>query len=140
MIFVGVNQTKLPLTLVEALQELGDQARYVKIGGNGPNVLDFHIAFYAGQIVEKDLAEIPLLRITNASTTEEKLAAIVERFTNLGHSRPRKVATLKNTINTLFLKKLDDAELTGLVERMREEDLITIDKEKISYKPPISHP
>ncbi|RLQ22616.1 hypothetical protein DWB85_06435 [Seongchinamella sediminis] len=40
---------------------------------------------------EKDLAEIPLLRITNASTTEEKLAAIVERFTNLGYARPRKV-------------------------------------------------
>ena len=88
----------------------------------------------------KDLAEIPLLRTTNASTPEEKLAAIVERFTNLGHARPRKVATLKNTINTLFLKKLDDAELTGLVEHMRQQGLIAIDKEKISYKPPISQP
>lgn len=55
-------------------------------------------------------------------------------------TRPRKVVTLKNTINTLFLKKLDDAELTGLVEHMRQKDLIVIDKEKISYKPPISQP
>ena len=173
MIFVGLNQTKLPLTLVEAVQELGDQARYIKIGGNGPNALDFHIAFYAGQIAqkdpdayihiiskdtgfdplirhlrekkiyiqrEKDLAEIPLLRITNASTTEEKITAIVERFTNMGHARPRKITTLKNTINTLFLKKLDEAELTTLVEQMRHNGLIAIDKDKITYKPPISQP
>ena len=47
-----MNQTKLPLMLGKAIQEMGNQARCVKIGGKGPNALDFHIACYAGQIVK----------------------------------------------------------------------------------------
>ena len=54
IVFVGSNQAKIPFELVSAIQELGSSAKYVKIGGNGPNALDFHIAFYMGQIAEKD--------------------------------------------------------------------------------------
>jgi len=173
IVFVGANQAKIPFDLVSAVQELGDNAKYVKIGGNGPNALDFHIAFYMGEISEKDpdayfhvisrdtgfdplikhlrerkifaqrekdLAEIPLLRISNANTAEEKISAIVERLAALGHARPRKVQTLKNTINALFLKKLQETELSELVERMHSQKLIEIENEKVAYKPPISQP
>ena len=34
-IFCGANQTKLPYDLAVATQPLGDNARYVKISGNG---------------------------------------------------------------------------------------------------------
>ncbi|WP_295878444.1 PIN domain-containing protein [uncultured Thiohalocapsa sp.] len=53
-VFVGENQTKLPFELVEAMQQLGDAARYVKISGNGRNALDFHIAFTLGELVHLD--------------------------------------------------------------------------------------
>jgi hypothetical protein len=53
-VFVGENQTKLPFDLVEAMQELGDAGRYVKIAGNGRNALDFHIAFTLGELVHED--------------------------------------------------------------------------------------
>ena len=53
-LFVGASQTKLPFEMVSSIQQMGDKAEYVKISGNGPNALDFHIAFYIGQLVAAD--------------------------------------------------------------------------------------
>lgn len=50
MVFLGAQQQKLPVELVTAMQALGDRARYVQIHGNGPNALDFHIAYYIGRL------------------------------------------------------------------------------------------
>ena len=52
-VFVGANQGKMPLDLVSSLQPLGSNAEYIQIGGNGSNALDFHIAFYIGQLAER---------------------------------------------------------------------------------------
>ena len=54
MVFVGASQTKLSFEAVAVLQRMGSKAEYVKISGNGPNALDFHIAFYIGQIAAHD--------------------------------------------------------------------------------------
>ena len=173
IVFVGSNQAKIPFELASALQALGSNAEYVKIGGNGPNALDFHIAFYIGQLAEKDpnaffhiiskdtgfdplikhlkqskifaqrekeLAEIPLLRISNKTSTDEKMDAIVKSLAARGHSRPRKVKTLANTINSLFSKTLEEAELMNIIEKMKKQKLIAVEKENVSYRPPISQP
>lgn len=173
IVFVGENQTKIPFELASALQVLGSNASYVKIGGNGPNALDFHIAFYIGQLAEKDpdayfhiiskdsgfdplikhlkgrkihaqrekdLAEIPWLRISSTTSVEEKIEAIVKSLTARGHARPRKVKTLANTINALFMKKLEEGELVALIEQLKKRGVIVVKSESISYKPPISQP
>lgn len=173
IVFVGANQTKLPFDLVSSLQALGADAEYIKIGGNGNNALDFHIAFYIGRLAErdpeayfhiiskdtgfdplikhlkgmkilvqreKDLSEIPLLRISNASSLDEKIGAIVENFAARGHSRPRKVKTLANTINVLFSKTLEQAEVQSLIEELCKREYVAIDKEKVSYKLPATQP
>ena len=73
LVFVGANQAKIPFELVTAMQNLGDKASYVKISGNGQNALDFHIAFYIGQlsaqepkayfhIISKDSGFDPLIK------------------------------------------------------------------------------
>src|SRR6185437_16114763 len=49
MIFYGITQKKLPEGLVVQAQPLGGRLKWVKISGQGPNALDFHIAFYLGQ-------------------------------------------------------------------------------------------
>jgi len=54
ILFVGANQSKLPFEVVEVLQRAGSRAEYVKMAGNGPNALDFHIAFYIGQLAAAD--------------------------------------------------------------------------------------
>ncbi len=73
LVFVGQNQSKLSFDLVSAVQHLGKNAEYVKIQGNGPNALDFHIAFYIGRfsaenseshfhIISKDKGFDPLIK------------------------------------------------------------------------------
>lgn len=50
IVFVGANQAKVSFEVASALQGMGTNAHYVKIAGNGSNALDFHIAFYIGQL------------------------------------------------------------------------------------------
>lgn len=54
IVFIGSNQGKISTDLAMAMQELGTKAEYVKIEGNGPNALDFHIAFHIGRISATD--------------------------------------------------------------------------------------
>lgn len=54
LLFVGASQNKIAYELAEALQKKGNRAEYVKISGNGSNALDFHIAFYVGQLAAQD--------------------------------------------------------------------------------------
>lgn len=73
IVFVGANQAKVPFEVASALQRMGNKAEYVKISGNGPNALDFHIAYYIGQlaageptayfhIISKDTGFDPLIQ------------------------------------------------------------------------------
>lgn len=72
LVFVGASQAKISMDVAEAIHALGAQGRYVRCQGNGSNALDFHIAFYIGEmsvaepdvffhIVSKDTGFDPLL-------------------------------------------------------------------------------
>ena len=55
LVFLGANQqSKVPYELVEPMQRLGDKAEYVTISGSGKNALDFHIAYYLGELAARD--------------------------------------------------------------------------------------
>ncbi len=168
-VFVGASQTKVPFDLADSMQLLGNDARYIKIAGNGQNALDFHIAYYIGELAakdpdgvfhiiskdkgfdplikhlksrridvqrEKDIREIKILRVSNTTSTDEKIAAIVKNLGGRGQSRPRKVRTLENTINTLFTKKLAKNELSALVKELQKRNLIVVNQTNVSYKLP----
>jgi hypothetical protein len=169
LVFVGQNQAKIPFDLADSMQLLGKDARYIKITGNGQNALDFHIAYYVGELVakepgayfhiiskdkgfdpliqhlksqkiriqrEKDLGEIPLLQLPDTSSIDDKISAIVKNLGGRGQSRPRKVTTLSNTINSLFNPKLSAKELAALVKEMEKRKLIVINQKNVSYKLP----
>ncbi|MEI7851146.1 MAG: PIN domain-containing protein [Kiritimatiellales bacterium] len=53
-VFVGANQAKVSYETASVLQRMGDRARYIKIAGNGSNALDFHIAYYIGELAAKE--------------------------------------------------------------------------------------
>ena len=72
-VFIGAHQTKISIDVAAALQRMGPRAEYIKIAGNGTNALDFHIAFYIGQlaaaepdayfhIISKDTGFAPLIQ------------------------------------------------------------------------------
>jgi PIN domain len=53
-VFLGAHQSKIASKTAAALQPMGSNVEYVMISGTGPNALDFHIAFYIGQLAAKD--------------------------------------------------------------------------------------
>ncbi|TKB23287.1 hypothetical protein FCL47_23300 [Desulfopila sp. IMCC35006] len=169
LVFVGENQVRIPFQMASALQEFGKDARYIKISGNGPNALDFHIACYLGQLATEDkngyyhivsrdtgfdplvkhlrsknirvnrvndLAEIPILRISNTTDNDEKISAIVKNLAGRGQSRPRKLKTLSNTINSLFTNKLEENELANVIDNLKMKKYIVVNQENVSYNLP----
>ncbi len=165
-VFVGAQQTKVPFDLADAMQALGENASYVKIAGTGKNALDFHIAYYLGELVAKtpkatiyviskdkgfdplvrhltsrnvvvsrrvDVAEIPELRIPASRGTDEQLDAVIENLRARGKSRPRKLSTLKNTINHLVDKKLAADEMDTFVNKLKKRKVVAVDGTKVTY-------
>ena len=49
LVFLGANQAE-----TSARRRLGDNVQYIKISGEGHNALDFHIAYYIGELVTKE--------------------------------------------------------------------------------------
>ena len=168
-VFVGANQAKVTYDLASAMQELGGNAKYIKISGNGPNALDFHIAFYVGELSkfepdayfhiiskdtgfdpliqhlkerkikiqrERDLAEIPILRVSSSTSDDEKIRVIIKNLVGRGQSRPRKVKTLANTINTLFTKVMEEKELLSLINELKKRKHIAINESNVTYSLP----
>ena len=168
MVFVGANQSKLPVELVSSMQGFGDKAQYVLITGSGRNALDFHIAYYLGALTErdpdgifhviskdtgydqlvkhlkakninaarqKDLFEIPWLSSANKKPADEQISAIVKNLSaTRGNARPRKVKTLKNSINSLFGNKLEPEKIDNLVKELQERKFIVVKHEGVTYK------
>ena len=167
IVFVGANQSKIPIELVSSMQGFGDKAEYVQITGSGRNALDFHIAYYLGALTErdptgyfhviskdtgydqlirhlkgkkvnaarqKDLFEIPWLSSSNKKPMNEQIVAIVENLAARGNSRPRKVKTLKNSINSLFGNKLEAEKIDNLVKDLKEQKYIVIKQENVTYQ------
>ena len=170
MVFVGQSLAKIPFDLADSMQLLGKDARYIKISGNAKDALDFHIAYYIGELAAKepdayfhiiskdkgfdplirhledrkirvkrevDIGEIPLLQLSDTTSMDEKIAAIVKNLGGRGLSRPRKVRTLQNTINTLFTPKLGQADLNALVKELQKRKLIVVNQNNVNYK--LSH-
>lgn len=55
-VFLGPNQSKVPVALAATLQSLGSNAEYVVLETAGSNALDFHIAYYIGVLSAEDPA------------------------------------------------------------------------------------
>ncbi len=169
ILLVGSKQAKISFDVAAVMQSLGSDGEYIKIGGNGPNALDFHIAFLMGHISagdpecyfyviskdsgfdpliaymktrkihaqrEKDVSDIPLLRISDSKASPERIEAIIKFLRASGSAKPRAVKTLSNSINALFQKKLEEDELTKIIDALVRQDIVVLNGSKVSYQLP----
>ncbi len=83
---------------------------------------------------EKDLAEIPILRISSSTNKDEKIEAIIKNLAGRGQSRPRKIKTLVNTINSLFSEDMVEKDLLSLVKQLEDQKYISVNNGNVSYK------
>lgn len=117
-VFVGANQSKISVELAEEIQTFGESAQYIRIQSSGKNALDFHIAFYMGQlastepdsqfvIVSKDTGYDPLLKhMRNIGIKANRSSAAVGSAT-----------TTKPTEQTAVTSKKSPAQMS-LAERV----------------------
>lgn len=127
LVFVGSNQAKVTYEVASVLQHMGDRAEYIKIAGSGKNALDFHIAYYIGQlaakepearfhIVSKDTGFDPLiqhLKTKKISVSRIKtISGLPSGKATISKSAPDRVATVianlkhRTTSNPRTLKTL----------------------------------
>ena len=165
-VFLGQNQTKIPVELAAALQPLGTNADYVHLEAGGSNALDFHIAFYLGEllcqapkavfhVLSKDKGFDPLIKhlqgkgvrvqrteriadmlYSNEETIDAQVQAVIIDLARRKSSKPRTIKTLRSTIHALFKKKASDHQLNDLVDYLREQGIIKVEGAKISYHLP----
>ena len=134
IVFFGMNQTRVSRDFLKASLLIKNGVEIVEMSGNGKNALDFHIAYYVGELAAKepkaqfhiisrdtgfdplikhlkskgvvvrrevDLAEIPVLRIKETTSHEEKINAIVKNLAARGQSRPRKVGASEPLVRSM---------------------------------------
>lgn len=152
MIFYGITQKKLPEELVVQAQPLGTRLKWIKIAGQGPNALDFHIAFYLGQqltqsptsecvILSRDTGFDPLVRHLSSlghacrrvTTLKDAFSAqpagTSDSFSRLiallrkEKSRPSKLKGLTGKVKSWF-QKLPDEERDALIKRLFSESYV----------------
>ena len=75
-VFLGTHQGRIPVDMARAFQAFGPDLEYIQIEGKGSNALDFHIAYYLGQlaaeqpraffhVISKDTGFDPLIKHLN---------------------------------------------------------------------------
>jgi hypothetical protein len=77
--------------------------------------------------------ELPLAALSIPATDRPKL--VIERLTKNKTNRPHRQRTLLSQINSYFGKKLTDAELGAIVEKLIKQQIIEVGaKGEVSYK------
>ena len=67
---------------------------------------------------------------------DDRLNAVVVDLQKRGAARPRKVATLKNTINAVFQNTLAEEEVSGFVSLLAARGYIEVQETKVTYALP----
>lgn len=66
----------------------------------------------------------------------DRLALVVADLQKRGASRPRRVATLKNTMNSVFQMSLPESELDALMSCLQSSGYVIVEDMKVSYALP----
>lgn len=73
---------------------------------------------------------------TAAEPQNGHVALVVADLQKRGPSKPRRVATLKNTMNSIFQMSLSDAQLEALLASLRSLGYVVVEDTKVSYALP----
>jgi len=69
-------------------------------------------------------------------TNDDRVAIVVADLHKRGSARPRRVTTLKNTMNAAFQMSLSEVELEALLARLLANGYVVVEDTKVSYALP----
>jgi PIN domain len=146
-VFLGANQKRIDIAIVKAVQALGANGEYVQISGNGPNALDFHIAFYIGKysgeypdayfhIISKDKGFDPLINHLEEQKIFCSRSASVSEIPLLKSTNNRSPKDLAAEFfekrirpakkGPLTVKKLHNSIHSHFLKRLSEEQVLSV--------------
>jgi hypothetical protein len=125
LVFYGINQRKLPEELVTQAQPLGSRLQWIKISGQGPNALDFHIAFYLG----RELANNPKSKCIVLSR-DTGFDPLIRHAQTLGNDCIR-AASVKDALPA---REPDPGNFVRLVKLLRKEKLLPTRRKGLAGK------
>src|SRR5205085_54776 len=67
-----------------------------------------------------------------AAEADDRLALVIADLQKRGSARPRKVTTLRNTINAVFRKQLTDEDISSLIDLLRVRRVIAVSDTKVT--------
>jgi hypothetical protein len=153
IVFVGANQAKISFDVASAIQRMGTNASYIKISGNGSNALDFHIAFYVGQlsaaepdayfhIISKDTGFDPLITHLKskkifASRSKDVMEIPIVKAANSKTPAEKQAVVLANLKQRGSSKPRTVKTLSSTISSLFQKTLTnSISDTKVSYKLP----
>jgi hypothetical protein len=66
----------------------------------------------------------------------ERAAVVLADLLKRGSARPRRISTLKNTMNSAFQMSLSESELDALLSQLQAMGYVIVDDTKVSYALP----
>jgi hypothetical protein len=73
---------------------------------------------------------------TASAPEETRFALVVADLKKRGSARPRKLGTLRNTINAVFQNALSEEDISSQVALLQSHEYISVDATKVSYALP----
>jgi len=67
---------------------------------------------------------------------DDRLALVVADLQKRGSARPRKVTTLRNTINAALKKQLTEEQISSVMEQLQARGIIAVSDTKVTYELP----
>jgi len=162
-VFRGSTQNKLPAELIESAQKFGSRITWIKTSRQGHNALDFHIAYFVGQIVQSDpkvffhivskddgfdalidfmkerklfidrVESIDDIPLVKKMKAIERDPVAFIKDRILNVSSPSRLKTLRTAI-AKWLEKDEEKLINGIVEALKKEKFLEIDAQgKVTY-------
>jgi hypothetical protein len=119
--FFGASQKTVPTDFLKAALKLGERFVPIDIEGQGKNALDFHIAFYLGEYLEKaptstcivlskDKGFDPLIKhLVGRGFAVRRTATLTEAFSSAATSLPIKSGSASKNTKTTPTDRLGEA-------------------------------
>lgn len=87
-----------------------------------------------GAAIAEPMLSIETLQV--AAPSDDKLALVVADLQKRGSARPRKVTTLRNTIDAVFKKQLTEEEISSLIDQLKARRVLAVSDTKVTYDLP----
>ena len=75
-------------------------------------------------------------QVETKNPNDEQLALVIADLQKRGPSRPRRVSTLKNTMNSVFQMQLSEKELNSLLVALESKGYVVVQETKVTYALP----